>query len=777
MTSTILQIDMSASSGNTGKHVSFSERPEVTDRTGTATGAIVATGATASIGAWSSRHHLMVLGAWILLLISATVGHHALSSSYSDTLTIPGSKAQEGLNVLRAHDPKAGGQGGQLVFSDRSSPLNRDGPAIEQARTNVSHLPHVLTVSDPLSPATVSGDGHNAFATVNFDANPQSLGMSYVRSVDQAVKVATDAGVTVTYGGSLGQADTPKGGDSRSELVGIVVASVVLLVGFGSVYAALLPLASAIIGVVTGIGLLGIVAAAIALGTDSPTLATMMGLGVGIDYALFLTTRHRQMLIDGDDPGTAIGRTMAASGRSVVLAASTVVIAMLGLYASGITFIGKLGLAAAIAVTVAALAALTLVPALLGFARARIDRLHVRRPVAEPATEHSMLHAYTHLVARHPWRFATGGTGLLLIIAVPTLSMQFGHIGPGSAPTSYSERQAYDTIAKGFGAGANGPLTIVVQLAHATTAQQAARIRTSLQDRLEAVNDVGSVTPFLPSTDGALLVGRLVPRSGPGTTATTDLVEDLQDTVLPRSLSAYEATGYVTGTTATTVDFENTVSSRLPVIIGVVIAAAFVLLLSAFRSPVVALKAALLNLLSIGAAYGILVAAFQWGWASSLFGVPGTVPIESYVPMIVFAIVFGLSMDYEVFLISRIREHWLSGRTNRDSVANGLAQTARVITCAAVILASVFFAFLLSTNVTVKMLALGLGASVIIDATVIRLMIVPALMFLFDRANWWAPDWLDRILPRFEPELGAWGTHIDKRLWMAAELFRMGSCW
>jgi putative drug exporter of the RND superfamily len=244
----------------------------------------------------------------------------------------------------------------------------------------------------------------------------------------------------------------------------------------------------------------------------------------------------------------------------------------------------------------------------------------------------------------------------------------------------------------------------------------------------------------------------VIPGSGPQTDDTAQLVATLQNDVLPQELAGRHATGYVSGGTAATIDFENTVSDRLPVIIGVVVAAAFLLLLAAFRSPVVALKAALLNLLSIGAAYGILVAAFQWGWASGMLGIPGKVPIESYVPMIIFAIVFGLSMDYEVFLISRIREHWLSGQSNLDSVANGVAQTARVITCAALILASVFFAFLLSTNVTIKMLALGLGASVIIDATVIRLMIVPALMFLFDRANWWIPDWLDRILPRLDPE-------------------------
>jgi len=709
----------------------------------------------ASIGAWCARRRHLVLAAWIAVLIAATLGHHAVGSNYSDTLTIPGSQAQAGLTALKAHDPKAGGQGGQLVFSTTSGKLSDHSSAIDQSVSNVEKLRHVLSVSDPLTAQTTSKDGKTAYAAVQFNTNPQQLGSSYVTSFDQAVKPATNAGISVTYGGALGQAAAPKANDGLSEAIGIGVALLVLLIGFGSVIAAALPLFSAIIGVATGLGLLGIAAAVISFGTASPTLATMMGLGVGIDYALFLTTRHRQLLINGKDPIEAVARTMAASGRSVVLAASTVVIAMLGLYASGIAFIGKLGLAAGITVTVAALAGLTLVPALLGYARNRIDKIHVRKPVAEPAGSHTPLHTYTAEVARRPWWFALGGIGFLLVLAIPLLSLQFGHIGPGSQPKSYSERQAYDAITRGFGVGTNGPLTIVVKLPQGASSSQTNQIASNVQSQLQATDDVKSVAPLKPSADGAILVGTVIPDSAPFVPRTTQLVHHLQNTVLPKALKGDNATAYVTGTTAATIDFVTTVSARLPIIIGVVILAAFVLLLSAFRSPVVAVKAALLNLLSIGAAYGVLVAAFQWGWASSIFGLPSTVPIESYVPMIIFAIVFGLSMDYEVFLISRIREHWVAGATNQESVANGLAETARVITCAALILASVFFAFLLSTDVTIKMLALGLGVSVLIDATVIRLMIVPALMFLFDKANWWTPAWLDRVLPHLEPEAPA----------------------
>ncbi|HEY2320067.1 MAG TPA: MMPL family transporter [Solirubrobacteraceae bacterium] len=716
-----------------------------------------------TLGTWAARHRRWVISGWVVALVAVAIGSHALGGVYSDTLTIPGSTAQQGLDALRAHDKTAGGQSGQVVFVSPSGPVSAQKTAVEQTRQNLATVPHVLAVSDPLGQGSVSKDGKTAYATVNFDTNPQGLGDSYIAKVDAATAPARHAGLRVSYGGALGQAAAPKPNDVASELIGITVALIVLLAGFGSVIAGILPLASALIGVFTGLGLLGVVAAAISFGTSSPTLATMMGLGVGIDYALFLTTRHRQQLIDGHDTASAIRATMAGSGRSIVIAATTVVIAMLGLYASGIAFIGKLGLAAAITVAVAALAALTLVPALLAVARDRIDRWHVRTPVAEPSRPDSPLHRYTARLERHPWRYALSGICVLLILAIPVLSIRVGHVGPGSEPTSYSERQAFDAIDRGFGAGANGPLTIVVQLPANATDQQRSSLEQSLPKTLSTTPGVASVSAFQASSDGKLLIGKVVPKSGPESDATASLVTNLQDDVLPAALQSQHATGYVTGTTAATIDFQKTVSSRLPIIIGVVLLAAFLLLLASFRSLVLALKAALLNLLSIGAAYGILVAVFQWGWGASLLGVSGTVPIESYVPMIIFAIVFGLSMDYEVFLLSRIREHWVAEHDNRHSVAEGLSQTARVISCAALIMASVFFAFLLSSSVVIKMLALGLGASVIIDATLIRLLIVPSLMFVFDRANWWIPHWLDRILPRLEPEpVPAGSAHIPE---------------
>ena len=475
----------------------------------------------------------------------------------------------------------------------------------------------------------------------------------------------------------------PPAQDSRSELIGILVAIVVLLLGFGSVLAAGLPILTAVLGMAAALGVLGMAAAAFTFPSVSPTLAVMMGLGVGIDYALFLTTRHRQQIIDGADPAEAAGRTVSTSGRAVLIAAVTVIIAMLGLYASGIGFLGTLGVAAAIGVAVGAVSAMTLVPALLGLAGRRIDRFRVRRPAAEASAAHAGWARYAAAVGAHPWRFMLAGVVFLCVLAIPVLSLQLGHVDAGADPASYTDKRAYDAISSAFGPGANGTFTVVIQPGHGAGSTQGQQLAGTVQADLAAAPGVAAVSPVQASPDGAILVTTVVPGSRPQDVATSTLLSTLRDTTLPEALSGTGARGYVTGITAEQLDFRDQVGGQLPVVIAVVIAAAFLLLLATFRSPVLALKAAAANLLSIGAAYGVLVVVFEWGWGSSVLGVSEKIPIESYVPMMMFAIVFGLSMDYEVFLLSRIREAWTRTRDNHASVAAGLASTARVITCGA----------------------------------------------------------------------------------------------
>jgi RND superfamily putative drug exporter len=710
-------------------------------------------GRLARAGRWSARHPWWLIGVWLLVLVGATFGHKALGGTYSDEFTLPGSPAAQGAAVLKAHNPGSGGQSGQLVFTVARGSLAQDKAAVEDTVARVRELPYVLSASDPLAPATTAKNGQTAYSTVHFSVDPASLSPSYLTQVNAATAGARSAGVAVSYGGQLGQADQPKASDLRSEAIGVLAAVLVLLLGFGSVYAAGLPLVTAIVGAVAGIGVLGMAASATTFASVSPTLGVMMGLGVGIDYGLFLATRHRQLVMDGADPADAAGVTTASSGRSVLVAAATVIIAVLGLYASGITFIGKLGLAAAVTVTVAALCAVTLVPALLGLAGQGIDRFRVRRPVAESAGGSDFWPRYARWIGRHRWLALGGGVAVLLVLAVPVLSLQLGHVDAGASPDSYSSKQAYDAIGRAFGPGANGPLTVVVQLdqARTSTPAQVRVLESSLGTALAKVPDVASVSPVRASPDGDVLSATVIAASRPQDAATRTLADTLQNTTLPAVLGPAGAQGYVTGSLAGQLDFLGDVSQRLPLIIAVVIAAAFLLLLVSFRSPVLALKAAVLNFFSIGAALGVIVAVFQWGWGSSLLGVSEKVPVESYVPMIMFAIVFGLSMDYEVFLLTRIREAWGRTRDNAVSVAAGLSATARVISCAALIITGVFLAFLLSASVVVKMLALGLGVSIVVDATLIRLLVVPATMFLLGEANWWTPRWLTRLPDLLEP--------------------------
>ncbi|MGW1893650.1 MMPL family transporter [Streptomyces sp. NPDC002004] len=697
------------------------------------------------LGAFCARHPVWVIGVWLVLLVAALAGRHAVGPVFSDEVSLPGSRSTQGADLLKASDPAAGAPNGRVVFHVSSGRLSAQQPAVDRTLSDLRTLPHVTAVSAP----AVSGDGRTSAATVSFDTQLKTLGHDYTGQLDKATAPARDAGVGVAYGGDFSEVTRTPANDFASEAVGVAAALAVLLVGFGSVLAALLPLATALVGVGVGLGLVGIVAGTVTFATAAPTLAAMVGLGVGIDYALFLTTRFRQDLIDGHEPTAAAGRANATSGHAVLVAALTVAVALMSLYACGLTFIGKLGLAGTVAVVVTAAAALTLVPAALGLTGRRIDRLRVRRrPVAETAGDRDGWRRHAALVARRPWTFLLAGTLVMAACAVPLLSMRLGHVDPGADKPGTTSRTAYDLISDadgpGFGPGANGPLTVVVDLDGASAAKTSDSLTRALHDS----EGVARITPVRPTSDGKLLVTSVTPDGGPQSATTSDLFETLKDHTLPDTLGSTGAHGYVTGTTAGQLEFRDTITRRLPVIIGIVLVAAFLLLAMVFRSLLIPLTAVLLNLLTTAASYGVLVAIFQWGWGDGLLGLSEPVPIESYVPMMMFAIVFGLSMDYEIFLLSRIAETWRATGDNAHAVGTGLATTGRVISSAAFIMTAVFLSFTASPTVVVKMLALGLGVSVVLDATIVRLLLVPSTMLLMGRANWWLPRRLDKVLPR-----------------------------
>ena len=723
------------------------------------------------LGRFVTRHRWWVVGVWLVLLVGLTLTNRAVGGSFVNNYNVPGSQSSSGLNVLRSDFSSASGYSGQIVFHAEKGKISDQANAVAETMKNVGALPHVIKATDPLQvPGTpaVSKDGTIAFGTVSWDVVPASLDKAYLDSLNTAVQPAESAGLVVDYGGNAGQiGQEPQ--DRRSETLGLVSALILLLIMFVSIVAALIPLVGAIFSVGTGLALVGLVAAGPQLPTTAPTVATLLGLGVAVDYGLFLVARHREQLDHGMGLDESIARAEATSGAAVVIAGSTVVVAILGLYVSGVPFVGAMGAAAAIVVAVTMLSALTLVPSFLAIARQRVRKRTERSKVldahdierADAAHEASPFARWGRRVSRQPWPWAIGSVVVLLVLTIPLLSLRLGQLDPGTDPTSDSDRRAYDLISQGFGEGQNGPITVVLELPKQSQSQTQ-KLLDSASSTLAKTSDVASVAQPSVNDAGTVAVINVVPKTSPQAQKTTDLVNTLRDSVLP-TLGA--SSTYLVGTTAGNVDFTERIGSRMIWLILAVVLLSLVLLTIAFRSLVISVKAAILNLLSVGAAYGVVVAVFQWGWGSGLLGIDQHLPIPAYVPMLMFAIVFGLSMDYEVFLLSRVREAWHKTGDAHRAVAIGIGSTARVITSAAAIMVVVFSSFVLNTNPAVKMLAVGMAVAVLIDASVVRMVLVPALMSILGAHAWWLPRWLDRVIPDLElegPIEPAEGESVDR---------------
>ncbi|MFF3940466.1 MMPL family transporter [Streptomyces phaeofaciens] len=724
------------------------------------------------LGASAARHPWRVIAAWLIAATLAVLAAIAVGGRTADSMTAPGLDSQRAAELIERAGTGQEGMTAQVVVTpldDGATFFDDDGArtALTRLQTEVQRLPHVLGTSDPagvldasgdtaVRDGLVSADGRIAVVRVQYPDQSRLSAEDLDALVDLGDRLRAELPLRIEMGGNLFYVfSDPDGG--ASELIGLLAAAAILFLAFGSLVAAALPIGMAVFGLTVGVATMTVLAGVTEVPTFAPVLGSMVGLGVGIDYALFVLARHREYLACGLDPQAAAGRAVATAGRPVVFAGGTVVVSILGLAVANVPFMTVGGVAVSVVVLTMVLASVTLLPAFLGAAGPRLARsgrigraLQTRKlgrlarrrdPAAGPAHAAGWRRWIGH-VSRHPVPYAVGAAALLLTATLPVLGLRVGLPDDGSLPHSRTERRAYDLVAEGFGPGTNGPLVIAADPAGDP----------GVVDRLVAgvAADPGIASVAPARIDRATGVATLVvfPTTSPQDKATADTLARLRAEVLPAAIGQGPARAHVGGAAASLSDVGRRTSERLPVFVAAVLALSFLLLMLVFRSVVVPLKAVLLNLLSIGAAYGIMVAVFQWGWGGALIGLEATVPIVSFIPMFLFAILFGLSMDYEVFLLSRVREEYLRTGDNGTAIVEGVSRTARIITSAALIMVAVFLSFAVAEDPSTKMFGLGLATAIFIDATVVRMVLVPATMTLLGRTNWWLPKWLDRMLPR-----------------------------
>ena len=758
------------------------------------------------IARWCTKHRLVTVVVWLALIVGLGALTGSAGTKYNDTMSIPASESSQAMDLLRQTMPASAGDTDQVVWHTSGGAKVTDA-AVQQRMTGalkqIATSPGIASVTSPYDGARgatqISKDQTTEYATVTFTQEAHDIPKAEAQHVIDVAQAARSGNLQVELGGqAISQAEREISG--AADLIGVVAALLVLGLVFRAVGAALMPILTGVAGVVTGILGTGQLSHLISISSTAPTLATLVGLGVGIDYALFIVNRHRKGLMSGLSVEDSIAKALNTSGRAVIFAGGTVVIALLGMFALGLSFLNGMAIGAAVTVSMTVLAAITLLPAMLGFLKLRVLSKKQRRELAARQAGVGVLVPYAHAsrgrasgVPGHPETVFTRWAGkvqarplgkavlaiaVMAIVAVPFLSIRLGNSDAGNDAKSTTTRQAYDLLAEGFGKGFNGPLMLVAQ----TPAAGDQQALTALVDRIKTVPDVAAVAARPMEAGQKIGVVQVVPVSSPQDAATTDLIDHLRHDVIPQAEAGTTLHVMVSGTTAISDDFSDTLTSKLPLFVAIIVGLGCLLMILAFRSLLVPLIGVAMNLLTMGVAFGSLVAVFQWGWGSEALGAGGAGPVEAFVPVIVISILFGLSMDYQVFLISRMHEEWSHSKDNSRSVRVGHGETGQVIVAAGVIMTCVFGAFLFNGQRVIAEFGMALAVAILLDVLMLRLILVPALMHRFGRANWWLPAWLDRVLPhvsvegepepvpgsgldrpgpRDEPELAAANHHIQ----------------
>lgn len=708
----------------------------------------------AGFARWCFRHRKAVLVVWLIALIGFFAVGRPAGTAYTNTFSLPGTDSTRALNVLKTDFPAQSGDSDQIVVQAKTGTLHSPGvkAAVTSVLDRVAQLPHVRSVISPYETSgQISRDGTVGFATVNLDALAQNVPKAAVTKLISTAQSADRSLLNVQLGGQAIENNQPSGGNT-SLLLGILLALVVLFFAFRrSLLGALLPLISALVAIGVASPVIGMLSHIMSVATFAPQVAMLVALGVGVDYALFITSRHRNGLLAGQAPEDAAVIALSTSGRAVLLAGLTVCVALLGLFALGVSFLYGVAVSVALAVALTMLASLTLLPAMLGFLGLKVLRRAERSLLAQHGRQVEQAGGFwLHWAERIAGKAAVSGLLSLLVIgilAIPFFNMRAGLLDASTDQPTSTTYQAYQLLAKGFGPGFNGPLELVGQIHGPADRAHFAAFAASLQHQ----PGVAGVEPPRLSPNGGAEVAVLFPTTGPQEAQTAELLQRVR-AAIPRAETGTTLAIQVGGTTALSQDFSQVLNSKMPQFVAVVVGLAFLLLAAVFRSLLIPLVASIMNLLSFGVALGVMTAAFQFGWGKTLLGFSQAGPIEAYLPVMMFAILFGLSTDYEVFLVSRMHEEWMLTGDNKRAVIRGQAETGRVITAASLIMILVFAAFIFGGQEDIKQLGLGFAAAIFLDAYIIRTILVPSVMHLLGPANWWVPKWLDRALPRLQME-------------------------